>query len=142
LISKFSMDIADWNGLALRRRLVSADRFNDSAMCRALRDLNTPDSKSSASLFLDTAADHLCARIALLFLGVGRRGLRNGRAAELREADLGLGFRVAMANSCVTGTCTAELHRRFLRGIGIQLDGLPERSDSMTVHDSGDGHGR
>jgi hypothetical protein len=54
--------MADWNGLTFLRRLASADRFNDSAMRRALCDLKIPGSKSSALLFLDTAPDHLRVR--------------------------------------------------------------------------------
>jgi len=72
------MDIADWNGLDFRRRLASADRFNDCAMRRALDDVNTPGSRSSASLVLETAPDHRCTRVAASFF----RGL------ELRAAFL------------------------------------------------------
>src|ERR1700721_2744635 len=61
LISKFNIDMADWSGLALRRRLAPADFFNDRAICRALRSLNTPVCKSSASLCRVTLADHFCA---------------------------------------------------------------------------------
>jgi hypothetical protein len=57
LIWKFNMDIADWNGLVFRRRLASADRFNDLAMLRALRNLNTPGCRSKALLFFDTSLD-------------------------------------------------------------------------------------
>jgi hypothetical protein len=41
----------------LRLRLVSADRFNDSAMRLGLEDLNTDCSRSSASLLRVTWAD-------------------------------------------------------------------------------------
>ena len=44
-------------GLDLRRRLCSADRFNDSAIARGLRLLNTPFCKVSASLSRVTRAD-------------------------------------------------------------------------------------
>jgi hypothetical protein len=66
LISKLSIDMADLKGLDLRRRLDSADRFSDSAICRALFFLKTPLSKSSASLRCMTRADHLPAVFALL----------------------------------------------------------------------------
>jgi hypothetical protein len=42
----------------LRRRLCSADRFNDAAIC-AGEALKTLSFKSSASLFSVTSADHL-----------------------------------------------------------------------------------
>src|SRR6516162_2134686 len=50
---------ADWNGLALRRWLCSAARFNDAAIRLALRDLKTSSSRSSDSLVSVTLADHL-----------------------------------------------------------------------------------
>ena len=54
---KLSMDMADRNGSALRRRLWSADLFNDAAMARGERRVKTPVSRSSASLVLMTRAD-------------------------------------------------------------------------------------
>jgi hypothetical protein len=52
-----SIDIADWYGPALRRRLRSAERLSESATARGLRWLNTPGSRSSALLPRVTAAD-------------------------------------------------------------------------------------
>lgn len=57
---KLSMDMADRNGSALRRRLWSADLFNDAAMARGERRVKTPVSRSSASLVLMTRADQRC----------------------------------------------------------------------------------
>jgi len=52
-----SIDIAERYGSALRRRLTSADRLSDAAMRRALENVNTPGSRSSASLVRVTRAD-------------------------------------------------------------------------------------
>jgi hypothetical protein len=57
---KLSMDMAERNGSALRRRLWSADLFNDMAMARGERRVKTPVSRSSASLVLMTRADQRC----------------------------------------------------------------------------------
>jgi hypothetical protein len=57
--------MADRKGLDLRRRLACADRFSESATCRALFFLNTPLSRSSASLRFMTPADHLRSDFAL-----------------------------------------------------------------------------
>jgi hypothetical protein len=57
---KLSMDMAERNGSALRRRLWSADLCNDAAMARGERRLKTPVSRSSASLVLMTRADQRC----------------------------------------------------------------------------------
>jgi hypothetical protein len=54
---KFSIDIAERKGELLRRRLCSAERFSERATARALRCLNTPDSRSSALLVRMTCAD-------------------------------------------------------------------------------------
>jgi hypothetical protein len=51
-----SIDIADWNGVPLRRRLRSADRFNDAAIALGSL-LKTRRSRSRASLRRDTSAD-------------------------------------------------------------------------------------
>ena len=58
LIWKLSIDIAERNGLDLRRVLASADRLSDCATSRALGSVNTPGSRSSASLVRITRADH------------------------------------------------------------------------------------
>ena len=52
------MDIADLNGCDFRRRLRFADRLSERAMALGLFLANTPRSRSSASLFCPTAADH------------------------------------------------------------------------------------
>jgi hypothetical protein len=80
LISKFSMDMADWKGLAFRRPLLSADRFNESAMLRALEDLKIPGLRSSASLVLDTAVDHFRTRAGRFFLNADRERVLVGVA--------------------------------------------------------------
>jgi hypothetical protein len=57
---KLSMDMAERNGSALRRRLRSADLFYDAAMARGERRVKTPVSRSSALLVLITWADQRC----------------------------------------------------------------------------------
>ena len=49
--------MAERNGALLRRRLCSAERLSDSATARGLRLVNTPRSRSSASLVRMTRAD-------------------------------------------------------------------------------------
>jgi hypothetical protein len=78
---KLSIDIADWNGLAFRRRLASADLFSEAAIARGERCLKTPGSRSRALLVFMTRADQrrrfprpcLLAdrrvRLALAFMG-------------------------------------------------------------------------
>src|SRR5215510_9543553 len=51
------MDMADWNAVPLRRRLRSADRFNEAATVRGLRDAKTLGSKSRALLVKVTRCD-------------------------------------------------------------------------------------
>jgi hypothetical protein len=53
-----SIDIAERNGLDLRRLLASDDFFSDCAMARALFSLNTPARRSIALLSFVTFADH------------------------------------------------------------------------------------
>ena len=57
--------MADWNGVPLRLRLRSAERFRDFAISSGFRLLNTLDSRSSASLVFVTFADQ---RLVLLRL--------------------------------------------------------------------------
>lgn len=57
---KLSIDIAERNGSALRRRLASADLFNEAAMARGERRVKTPLSRSRASLVFMTRADQRC----------------------------------------------------------------------------------
>src|SRR5215207_6188624 len=52
------MDIADCLGVPLRRVLRSAERLSESAILRGLLEVNTPFSRSSASLRSITARDH------------------------------------------------------------------------------------
>src|SRR5881296_1659343 len=60
------MDIAERNGLLLRRRLRSAERFKERAMLRGSVREKTPGSRSSALLFSVTCRDHcLALRIAI-----------------------------------------------------------------------------
>jgi len=56
--------MADWSGVPLRRRLVSAECFSDWAMRRGLRHANTPGSRSSALLRSVTSADQYFLRAA------------------------------------------------------------------------------
>jgi len=58
---KLSIDIADRNGSALRRRLRSAERLSDNAMRRGSSQVKTPPRRSSASLCWVTSADHCWA---------------------------------------------------------------------------------
>src|ERR1700742_2711087 len=60
------MDMALWNGVVLRRLLLSADLFNDSAIFSGSFDLKTPPSRSSASLVSVTFADHFFVAISSL----------------------------------------------------------------------------
>ena len=50
--------MADWNGVPFFLVLFSADRFKDRAIFFGSFDLNTPDSRSSASLVSITWCDH------------------------------------------------------------------------------------
>lgn len=49
--------MADWNGRALRRGLVSAERFNDRAILFGSFHVNTPPSRSRALLSFVTLPD-------------------------------------------------------------------------------------
>jgi hypothetical protein len=84
LISKFSIDIAERNGVALRRWLASDDRFNDRATAVALRSLKTPACKSMASLLAMTFADQRPAAAVFDPPAVDLRG----EAARLVRRDL------------------------------------------------------
>src|ERR1051325_3372092 len=60
------MDIAERNGLLLRRRLRSTERFREPAMLRGSVREKTPGSRSSALLFSVTCRDHcLTLRFAI-----------------------------------------------------------------------------
>jgi len=52
-----ALDIADWNGPDLRRLLWSADLLSESAISRGSSSVNTPASRSSASLVSVTCCD-------------------------------------------------------------------------------------
>src|SRR6185437_16062462 len=56
--------MAERNGSALRRRLDSAERLSESAIARGVRLVNTPGSRSSASLVCITRLDHRFAPLA------------------------------------------------------------------------------
>jgi len=66
---KLSIDMAERNGSALRRRLASADLFREAAMARGELCVNTPGSRSSALLLFITWADQRCG------LGRARAGV-------------------------------------------------------------------
>jgi hypothetical protein len=57
-MKKVSIDIAERKGSDFRRSLRSAERLSDWATALGLRFLNTPCSRSSASLFAVTRFDH------------------------------------------------------------------------------------
>jgi len=57
-ISKFSIDMAERDGVDLRRELRSAEVFKERASARGLVSLKTPDFRSSALLVLVTRDDH------------------------------------------------------------------------------------
>lgn len=57
-MKKLSIDIADWNGFALRRLLCSAERLSERAIFRGDPDLKTPCSKSIALLVSATFFDY------------------------------------------------------------------------------------
>src|SRR5215472_3760579 len=59
---KFSIDIADWKGPALRRRLRSAERFKESAILRGLLWAKTRCSSARALLVSVTRCDQRRAR--------------------------------------------------------------------------------
>lgn len=62
--------MADWNGLAFRRLLFSAERFNERAIFFGSSEAKTLFSRSSASLVWVTRFDHFffgAAFFALLF---------------------------------------------------------------------------
>src|SRR2546423_5354945 len=54
------MESAERNESALRRRLFSADRFNDAAIRLGFFEVKTPRSSVSASLCSVTCGDHRC----------------------------------------------------------------------------------
>jgi hypothetical protein len=58
--------MADWNGVPFLLLLFSADRFNERAIFFGSFDLNTPDSRSSASLVCITRRDHFFFGAAFL----------------------------------------------------------------------------
>src|SRR6185312_16048597 len=93
---KLSIDIAERNGSDLRRRLASAECLRDSAISRALRFVNTPGSRSSASLVCITRCDQreppllVCARARLMPVWPRPARLPYECAHVLRER---LGFR-------------------------------------------------
>ena len=61
--------MADRNGSAFRRVLVSAERRRDLAIVFGLEDAKIRGVKSSASLFLVTFADHFVIAIVSSFRG-------------------------------------------------------------------------
>ena len=82
LISKFSIDMAERNGVDLRRELDSADLFKERAIATGLLSVKTPAFKSIALLLFMTFADH---RAPVFF-----------RAPDARREDFGLDFSVAI----------------------------------------------
>lgn len=63
-MKKFSIDIAERNGSALRRELCSAERLSERAMAFGSLFVKTPCWRSSASLLSMTLCDHFFVAIA------------------------------------------------------------------------------
>src|SRR5690606_35168102 len=111
------MDIADCNGVPFRRLLVSEERFSDFATFRGFPDLKTFVSRSSASLFSVTFADHLrgffCVFFAVFLAGffrVADFAIRCRLCVRLPEKSKAIPLRVmAFENKGVT---SAPLHIR------------------------------
>src|SRR5260221_7563349 len=104
--------MADLNGLDLRRRLASADRFSDSATCFALRFLKTPLSRSSASLRCMTCADHLPVDFPFV-----RDALRAAADRSLRAC------RLAADRACrASAACEAALRSSRLSAAAVARD--------------------
>jgi hypothetical protein len=87
LISKLSIDMAERNGVDLRRELVSEDFFRERASARGLLSLKTPDSRSSALLVIVTCEDH---RFALTPFDLERRRARGFDGFFVAMEDQGL----------------------------------------------------
>src|SRR5437763_10914750 len=85
LIWKFSIDMAERNGALLRRSLRSAERLSERATARGLRLVNTPRSRSSASLVRMTRADQRLPRFARVAIWKAREqsACLNGSARAL-----------------------------------------------------------
>src|SRR5581483_8239303 len=64
------MDMADWNGVPLRRLLDSAECLSEAAIFRALAILKTPASRSRALLWRVTSPDQYRV-FAFVCLGMG-----------------------------------------------------------------------
>ena len=79
--------MADRYGLLFRRVLDSAERFSERATCRGFRFLNTPCSRSNASLRLVTSLDH--RRLPGVFFVGGR----------LRAGLIGSSYRLIAGSS-------------------------------------------
>src|SRR6185312_5316273 len=119
---KVSIDIADRSGADLRRLLRSAERFSDTAMSCALRFLNTPCSRSSASLSRVTLPDHF------LSLARCRAPMRACRpcvcavAAMMRQRP-DAAVRCSVARQDVARIRPARLGRQALRRpVDLDLD--------------------
>jgi hypothetical protein len=94
LIWKLSMDIAERKGSDLRRRLRSAERLSDSAICLGVLFVKTPFSRSSALLVCITRRDHrrfaLAVRAALARLV--RRRFETAKARSVVAAQVAARF--------------------------------------------------
>src|SRR6266446_4753627 len=80
------MESAERKGLLFRRRLLSADRFNDAAIRLGSRNVKTPLSRVSASLCSVTCCDQRRPVPAARRDEPRCRGLRHLRPAFLLEA--------------------------------------------------------
>ncbi len=73
-----SIEISERYGVDVRRRLFSADRFNEAAMARGLRSLNTESSSVIASLVSVTRCDHFLTGFDLRAAGLTDEALEEG----------------------------------------------------------------
>jgi hypothetical protein len=104
--------MADRNGGALRRVLRSADRFTDSAIARGLFRLNTPGSRSIASLVSITRRDHRRgAPLVAMEIKVdpAERVSRGGRRRDLLQGQYGRARPSSAASA--SGSCNGSSQR-------------------------------
>ena len=117
LIWKLSMDIAERKGSDLRRRLRSAERLSDSAICLGVLFVKTPFSRSSALLVCITRRDHrwlaLAVRAALARLV--RRRFETAKARPVVTAQPARFARVRAAFLAASDRPAAPLVRAAFR---------------------------
>jgi len=94
LIWKLSMDIAERKGSDLRRRLRSAERLSDSAICLGVLFVKTPFSRSSALRVCITRRDHrwLALAVRAAFARLVRRRFETAKARSVVAAQVAARF--------------------------------------------------